>query len=1772
MASNAMPERSSVAGLDYRLRVIDELSDDLDAIQNDIAEFVSDPDNTDSLSLLLRKVRNVGRTLSLVRVRGAVLLARELDKLLVAIADQRVRSESDASMALVRASAKLPEYLDYIRHGSADFPLALLPLLNDMRAVRGTRLLSEAVIVLPNYSHRRKSPPGSLDAEREEQFRRTLKQSRTSLMQALLKWYRDLDVEQSLYEIGNVLDGLRGASRGTDLARLWKLANAVLVSLQDGGLEHTASVKSLFGQVERFIQQLLRLKSKAIYQVMPKELFKNLLYYVALSESADKRVLQLQSAYKLHDLLPSEALREQAQHVLAGPGPKMLEAAAAGMKAEIAELKTAIEIAAHADEFDPARLGALPDTLENLSATLEMLGMHRVAELSDQLRARVIAYAERSDQNASMLSVIATDILAVENALEDAVRSREQLLGDDALEVEPGTRSPDSQSVDELQASLLTEALCSLERIKTHYQKALEHTQLDEQFAAISAHLRESAGALQILPMPEVALLMERVATYTDALDARRFSALPATSHDRFADVISGLEVYLELHIQRQPAVADLLAQSAEALEALEVLLSDSADASDVDNTDGDDDAFTAASVELQEKEEPVSAEPEMLNVFVEEAMQQFHLISEKMTQLRQTPDDRDALERIRRAYHTLKGSGRMVGAVTIAEFAWANENLLNHVLTGTTSLNAAACDLLDESVAALPQLIDQLHGASERVEGIDELKAQAFLLAEGDIQEPASAHAGVTLAELEAREQQAASPETMASPESSNERIVSSDKASIEAGEPVLDMTQTLDLTGAIGASDTLQLPPMDQADTIEVPMGLGEGDSDVVRVTPVKAESDPQFDPESAQGQSPTGVDPVLFEIFSAECAQHIAIIKDIVEGALGGDGKLQTSEKMVRALHTLTGSAQTARVDSIATLLSPVEDAVKRMQRAGERFSRGETLYLSEVIKALEAKLHAIASAEAEPAFVADVEARLESFTGRVKTETEAVTRAPRLGELQSVFLEEAQDIAELIRDTLAQWKAKPQDRGLIAQMQAVLHTLKGSARVASYTGIADLAHAMEDAVQRWADTAAPIDPEALDALDDAVGAIGINLEQAKSGEQPGYFDWLITELRSIRTDYRLESADDTPAMPTPAPSQEAVDAVADAPAPVAPSARATPPPDLPADEPASERVRVDLGVIERLTELVNESGVHQAQLGVHQSLFAEALVELDHTVSRLRQQMRELDIESETNLPAAKAQPDAGFDALEMDRYGRLQEISRGILESFSDLDDIRYSLGVSLRHAEVELNEQTRIHNSLQETLGHIHLVRFSSVVTRLQKVVADAARACNKKVSLTVEGVDNVIDRSVLKHVLPPLEHLLRNAVAHGIEARDKRKSLDKKPTGALGVRMQLDEGDIVLTVQDDGAGINTRKVRKKALEQGIIPKNTRLTDSRLLELLMVSGFSTSNDVDQISGRGVGLDAVRRGLAKVGGVVTLHTEPKIGSTFTLRIPQVQFVSQVVLLRLQTRSFAIAANRVHGVSRVSRSEVAALDASQEAHVEYNGQHCRYVRLADLLDLPASDAAANASLVYVTVLGETLALQVETVQGHMETLIRPVGEQLRTLGAYSGACVQADGAVIPVLDLNTLISRYLDNPDAPAQGKESVVAVRPERRLRVLVVDDSITMRKYAERTLLRENHFPILARDGVEAMQMMQQRAPDLVLTDLEMPHMDGFELVAMIRENPVLSRLPIIVISSRSGAKHRKRLAKRGIQGFLAKPYQASELLELVNAVRDTEALTDSNV
>ncbi len=590
-----------------------------------------------------------------------------------------------------------------------------------------------------------------------------------------------------------------------------------------------------------------------------------------------------------------------------------------------------------------------------------------------------------------------------------------------------------------------------------------------------------------------------------------------------------------------------------------------------------------------------------------------------------------------------------------------------------------------------------------------------------------------------------------------------------------------------------------------------------------------------------------------------------------------------------------------------------------------------------------------------------------------------------------------------------------------------------------------------------------------------------------------------------------------------------------------------------------VRVSAGLLEQLVNLAGESSIIRSRVEQGMNDFSTSLEEMEITIERVREQLRRLEIETETQVlfrhEINQGQDYEEFDPLEMDRYSQLQQLSRSLSESASDMLDLKETLAFKARESETLLIQQARVNTELQEGLMRTRMVPFNRLLPRLRRTVRQVARELAKEVDFHAYNAEGELDRNVLERMVPPLEHMLRNAVDHGIERAEFRRGFGKPDVGRIDLRLSREAGDVVIEISDDGAGIDVESVRAKAIERGLMAVDAKLRDDEVLQFVLAPGFSTAKSITQISGRGVGMDVVHSAVKQLGGSITIMSMPGKGTRFTVRLPFTVSVNRALMVSVGEDQYAIPLNTIEGIVRVSGAELEKLYRPDGGGFEYAGVPYRVRYLGSFIgrDYVALSDRGSVPVVLVRSGDRAVAVHVDGVQGSREIVVKSLGPQFAGVGGISGATILGDGSVVVILDLLALIRAQT----APIYAN-GTPAAPVERPTCVMVVDDSVTVRKVTSRLLERQGMDVMLAKDGVEAMAMLQERRPDIMLLDIEMPRMDGFEVARQIRHDDRLSDLPIVMISSRTGSKHQERAEELGVNRFLGKPFQENELLATI--------------
>jgi chemosensory pili system protein ChpA (sensor histidine kinase/response regulator) len=528
----------------------------------------------------------------------------------------------------------------------------------------------------------------------------------------------------------------------------------------------------------------------------------------------------------------------------------------------------------------------------------------------------------------------------------------------------------------------------------------------------------------------------------------------------------------------------------------------------------------------------------------------------------------------------------------------------------------------------------------------------------------------------------------------------------------------------------------------------------------------------------------------------------------------------------------------------------------------------------------------------------------------------------------------------------------------------------------------------------------------------------------------------------------------------------------------------------------------------------------------------------------------------------------FDPLEFDRYTRLQELTRLMAESLNDVMSIQQGLQKYIGDTDAALLHQARTSREVQQDLMRVRAVPFSNLSERLYRIVRQVARELGKKAELEITGAEVELDRGVLERIGAPLEHMLRNALVHGIEDPAARAAAGKDESGRIAIALRQESNEIALIFSDDGAGLNLEALRRKGAERGLLPTDREPSEAELAQLVFASGLSTAEAVTEVAGRGVGMDVVRNEIALIGGRVDILTNRGQGTTFTVYLPLTLAVTQAVLVRSGENVIALAAAMVEQVMRL-KADALALSYEKKS-IDFQDRAYPLHAMQQLLGrASAAEQHPYNSVLLLRSGVQRVAVHVDELLGNHEIVVKSIGVQLGRVPGVTGATVLADGRIALIMNPVQLAQRQRAAPSAP-RTMNTTTSLRDTGSLRdtmsmrvaaapvVMVVDDSLTVRKITGRLLEREGYRVVTAKDGVDALEKMAESLPRVMLVDIEMPRMDGFDLARHVRADARSQGVPIIFISSRTAEKHRNQAAQIGVNAFLGKPYPEAELLQLV--------------
>jgi chemosensory pili system protein ChpA (sensor histidine kinase/response regulator) len=1596
--------------------------------------------------------------------------------------------------ALAGLLVALSAYLALRARGEPECPALLVFPINALRLAthRPTVCAAEVFALTGGADLIIQTGPDTTETNRAV-IRSLAQRYRSGVMHATVSALRDDDWAQPLKGLVRVAEKLQHAASTPAVARSWWILGGLLMALAEGSVSRS-EVRPIVLRIERMLGGLADTGETAEMQDTHRHVAAQALYLLARSPSlvADEAKAVTQT-YDLSAWIVSPEEQERLRLALGDASSEAIEGVTRTIREDLQMVKESLDVLSRSAHPPAEELKVLAGITSDLCGTLAILDrpdlMHEMALASTRLE----RWMERERVPEAEWSELAQSVLRVEATLAGLSESSPQ---------------PDGTVDALLRQAVIHEALVDLRRVMGHLEAndpLVAHETVTGDLAGIGA-------ALAMAGMSQMAAHFNQLAGVLG--DWRRGSS---SLDEALAAALESLMLALEQ--AEESTLGDPAAQQRAGMMVKRFVeaLTPAPRAQQVASSAGAD-AASAHTGTL-----------DLSAIFVEEAEEIMARIEPALAAWQQDRIDRAALADLRRAFHTLKGSGRMAGAEAIGELAWGIERVLNQVIEREDPVD-------DEVVMTV-------------VEGTAHLTAHL-----PELQRPLSGEAQSCLDRLAMMPSRQDAAEGQSPP----------------GTEDVSATSESVAMPVLAAESDSGQHSKID-AEVRTSPTIMADG-----------ALPEPSIDGvDGVQDEDATD----LWTLFEHEAMAYLSRIQSYLQQA-GENAALPLDSDVLRAFHTLKGTARTVGLDALAQWADEIDGWAKAAQRADKPLMQGQIAILGEATEACRQAVRTAIDPSIEVAWLQRLRRDRERLEQQMSVE-------PADPEIRALFLEESAELLAHIDDLFG---VDPKaDRAIpVDALMGALHTFKGGARMAGALLLGDLAHAIESYLARLRPVEEEMPREAHALLRQAVDALQGQLDQWAEGlpvelprdllEKLGVASEIISTTGTQRSvdersdqdggslDVSGRHAADEPGGPQPVVAEDAASVSEsggrfDAASSTLPDWWDAPLPGETEDAPiVSEQLRVSSQTLDRLLGLMGELLVANGRAEQPIRELAGYIREIARTIDRLHRQLRELEIEAESRIvfrpeDGKEAASKADFDPLELDRYSRLQHLSRGLGESMTDLVSLHELVNGAQQAAESALQHQHRLAGGIQQNLLHTRMVAFDFHSARLRRVVRQSAEALGKSAVLEIRGGETELDRQVLDRMVAPLEHLLRNALAHGIEPEEERQRLGKPVPGRIQLGVHREGSQILLEIADDGYGLNTRAILSRARARGLVEPDETLTDTQIHHLILAPGLSTATEVSQIAGRGVGMDVVNSQIKACGGRLEITSQMGLGSRFRIWLPYTLAVSDCLLVQVGDESYAVPMSGIQGIIRMDPAQVAEWQAGQIDRLSHLDAEYQLMTLAQLLGRHQSSReqlSGERAALLVNVAGRHWALVADGLVGTQELVVRPVGTRLATVPGITGAAILSDGLVVLILDPQSLIGNRHRTAAAEIPEGSPQMPQSAGRALQVMVVDDSITMRRVTARLLAREGMIATTARDGIDALQKMHEQAPDLILLDVEMPRMDGFELLTNLKADDALQAIPVVMITSRIGEKHRDRALALGAADYLGKPYQEAELLATI--------------
>jgi chemosensory pili system protein ChpA (sensor histidine kinase/response regulator) len=1738
--------------------------------------------------------------LQMVDVAGVERLSEAAEQVIDRFKDGTLALDLERAGAVGEAYRALVEYLEELLDGASPQPVRLFPYYRALQELLGVERVHPGQMLVLDLAPAL-LPAGGAGPQPDYAA------TRAAFEKALLPFLRNADVDAQRAQAAAMRDALAGVVQGQPQAEahaFWLALQAVADLVAAGQVAPDLYVKQLFGQINLALRRAAQGHTE-----LPEALLRDALFFISAAPEPTPEARQLRDAYHVGGQVPADYLERRYGKV----DPEVLKDA----KEALIETKQGWDRVA--TEGSDVLDGGFNDALAKLAGASEKLGAPQLAHLLRELgqAASESMAGGRSDQFSLEM---AEAMLFVEHGLDQVRQLPEdfgqhaEAVGQRLLALAHGETPPDTpvwhgEMARELQqgqtvAVLAGEIRTGLRQVEKLIDDYYEDPARIASLEQVDPLLHQLQGALAILDQEQATQAVDHVrAKVRTLIETPPDAAVRGAVLDNLARNIGALGFFTDALAQNVDGARQRYRFDAAAGLFHELPLE------------------APAPVEPQAApvEAPDAVDAELLEIFIGEAREVLDVVGNALPAAEADPADQDTLTRLRRGFHTLKGSSRMVNLEQFAAAAAAIEKVMNLWLAEARAATPDLLALLAQAHAELGAWVDELAAGGSQRDGAALVQA-ALRVQDGGPFAPAEAPGPLV-----------STPEV-----------------------PVLDASAELapETVGALDAVPAVSEPP---PEPVEPAAGFDVAPDEAPAPLPALSTEELPDNvlafPVSEANVRHVGDLEIPLPLYNIYLGETEELVRTLAEDFAGwrAEPLRAVSAQALKAAHTLGGTSATVGFNALRELAVALEEAlqvavppldgaqfdlldetVERMRIMLQVFALGELAPAQpELLARLEALRDELGRQRAD-AVIADAEPelaqRLDALfaatyasiladpplvtgTPALPASTELAPRAPLPREedpavsavddlfdsyfddpfaaptleqaepaptptpdeaeevidvdalfdipapapepepepepqpepaaepeaeavlaaepvfvddldpdLLPVFMEEAADLLPQIGNGLRQWQQNPADAAVAQGLLRALHTVKGSARMAGAMRLGQHVHALETQIENMLH-AGTTNSVAFDEL-------LANYDQAQL---------LFEQLQQ-------------PVAPVLQPAPQA------APEPALPA----PPADDQAARAPLVRVRAD--ILDRLVNQAGEVSITRSKLETQVGALKGMLAEFSDNLANLRRQLREVEVQAESQIASRLSiAGEREFDPLEFDRFTRLQELTRMMAESVNDVGSFHDGLARTVEAAADDLAAQSRLTRELQRDLMRVRMVPFASLSERLFRVARQTAKEMDKRVNLDIRGGGVEIDRSVLERMAAPFEHLLRNAIVHGIEPREQRVAAGKPETGELLVQVSQQGNEVEIRFADDGAGLDLARIRAKAASLGLLADGEDVSDQDAAELVFEPGFSTADTLTELAGRGVGMDVVRSEARALGGRVDVETTPGHGAAFAIHLPLTLAVTQVVLVASGPRTHALPAVLVEQVLQVREADLDAAFAAGAINV--HGENVPLHYLPALLHEPGGAGGQRSSPVLVLRSGNTrVAVRVDEVLGNREVVIKNIGPQLARMPGIAGATVLGSGEIVLILDPVQLAGHGA----RPGRVVEMPAPAPAARIATIMVVDDSLTVRKVTQRLLEREGYRVLLAKDGVDALEQMQETRPDLMLVDIEMPRMDGFDLTRHVRGDAATAALPIIMITSRTADKHRNVALGLGVDAYFGKPYQEDALLAAITGLLDS--------